>query len=182
MISSASASEGPSDASDGAQGTSAAAPKVPKRFLGSWTWVVIGVVILAVGSAVAVVWIGGLHHAPSSTSSSVVLAPSGTSYSLPIGQISGVVFSANATSTLHGSVNSSEGVQMYIMDMAQYETFGKTGNVTGYEWTSGAVRATTIYDLDVSVPTGSWILVFSDPNTGIPTGVSVYSSILLTTP
>jgi len=138
---------------------------------------VVGVTIVLAMILTAYVLTNGFHG--QTGSSEVVLVPAGTGYSLPMGQFSGTEFTATSASTISGTLNSSEGVQIYLMTPTQFEAFAKSLNVSGYVWTSGWVANESIYHLDIPVPAGQWVLAFTDPNAGLPTGVGIYTDIIL---
>lgn len=169
----------PGPTATGAEATIASSPPKRRR---EWPYVSAGVAVVVIVVAFFVAFAPGLHHELGSPPQVLVLAPSGTSYSLPQGQISGIVFQANSPSTLRGTVNSSEGFQLYIMNHTDYQILGKLDVVSGYAWTSGAIGAGSLYTLGAAVPAGPWILVFTDPNPAFPTGISVYTDVDLVTP
>jgi hypothetical protein len=133
------------------------------------------VVILA-----AYVLTGGFQGSTGSSSSSgTVLIPYGTGLSLSIGQFNGINFVITSESVIKGSLNSSRGVQIYIMTPSEFAALVKNSNVSGYEWTSGIVAVQTIYQLNVAVSPGQWVLSFVNPFPSTPTGVGFYSDVTL---
>jgi len=142
--------------------------------------IAVGVAIIVVMVVLAYLLTGGFHHAGgSSATQGRVLVPFGASYSLPNGQFDGLTFTINSTSVIQGELNSSRGVDLYVMTPTEFETLVRTLNVTGYEWASGEVADQTIYNVDVTVTAGTWILAFTPPNPNIPTGVGFYSDLTL---
>jgi len=135
------------------------------------------VVVVVVAVSIFAYAMFGIPH--SNGTSGVVLVPAGTGLSLPAGQFSGFEFTANSPSVITGTLNSSEGVQIYLMTPQEFQAFIKTTNVSGYGWTSGWVANDTIYTLDIPVPLGQWYLVLTDPNVGIPTGIGIYTDIVV---
>ena len=152
-----------------------------RRQVPMYTVVLAAVLIVLVVFAGAYVWTGGFHRTTSPSGSlGTVLLPSGSSYSIVNGQFSDVAFRINSTSVVQGQLNSSEGVLVDVMTPAEFEHMAITLNVSGYQWTSGAVADRTVYSLDVTVAPGQWFLAFLDPNASFPTGVSFYSDLTLT--
>lgn len=142
---------------------------------------VVAVLVVLIIVVAAYVFTGGFHPAKSSSSpEGIVLLPDGASYSITLGQFSGIAFHINSTSTVQGKLNSSNGVIIDLMTPAEFTHLSLYANVSGYEWSSGAVADQSIYTLDVSVPPGQWNLAFLDANVSFPTGVSFYSDLTLT--
>ncbi len=142
------------------------------------TSIYIGVAVATLVIVVVLVYsVFGVPH--SSSNSGVLLVPAGTGLSLPAGQFSGFEFTTTTASVITGSLNSSEGVQIYVMTSQEFHEYIKTSNITGYAWTSGWVANETIYNLDAPVSPGQWFLVLTDPNPGIPTGIGIYTDIVV---
>jgi hypothetical protein len=116
---------------------------------------------------------------PSAGSSAVVLVPYGTGYSLSGGEPVGITFTVSSESSIDGTLNSSRGIQIYIMTPQQFETLANYGNVSTYVWTSGRVANGMIYALHLTVSPGQWVLAFVNPNPDSPTGVGFYSNVTL---
>ncbi len=114
---------------------------------------------------------------PKTSSSGVVLGTRRDRVSLPIGQWTGTLFTANSASVITGSLNSSRGVAIYIMTQDEFATYARTLNISGYAWASGSVADQSIYDLHIPVPAGTWYIAFTDPNLNLPTGIGIYSDI-----
>jgi hypothetical protein len=111
--------------------------------------------------------------------SGIVLEPAGTGLSLPGGQYSSIAFSVSSPSVISGTLNSSEGVWIFVLTPSQLLTLARTNNVTGYQWASGMVAHESIYDLDIPIPSGAWDLVIDNPSLFLPTGVGIYTDIVL---
>jgi len=164
----------------GAQAPESAPLKVPKKGRSS-VYIGVGVAIIVVMVVLAYILTGGFHHAGgSSGTQGRVLVPFGSSYSLPSGQFDGLTFTINSTSIIQGELNSSRGVDLYVMTPTEFETLVRTLNVSGYEWASGEVADQSIYQVDITVTPGTWVLAFTPPNQYIPTGVGFYSDLTLT--
>ncbi len=140
------------------------------------SYIVVAAAIVVAVIILAIVLMGNLHHAGTSN---VVLVPAGAGYSFPVGQFAAVAFTVGSASVITGTLNSSRGVEVYLMTPQQLQAFVKATYVTGYTWGSGWVANETVYALDVPVPAGQWDLAFINPNAGIPTGVGIYTDITL---
>jgi len=150
-------------------------PRKSRVFLG----VGAGVVVVAM-VVVAFVLSGGFHFAnDASGSSATVLIPRGTSYSMIIGQFNGINFVIGSESKIQGQVNSSRGIQVYILTPAEFHDLVHNLTVGQYVWTSGIVADQVVYNLDVAVAPGQWVLSFVNPNVSFPTGVTFYSDVTL---
>lgn len=144
--------------------------------------VAVGVGIVLVVVVGAYVLTGGFQHSSSTSGGSAkILIPYGTGYSMAIGQINVVYFTAGSESRLDASLNSSEGIQIYISTPAQFQNLTNNLSAFRYFWTSGVVAVETIYDLQVNVSPGQWALSFVNPCPSTPTGVGFYSAVTLTT-
>jgi len=141
---------------------------------------------LGVGVAIVVLvvaaWglMGGFRA--NASSSTVVLVPAGTSYTLPAGQLNIVSIVLGSTGTINGTLAESFGLAIYLMTPAQLAAFVKTLKISGYEWTSGVLANNSIYGLSLIVQPGSWDIVFVNPNTDqfIPTSYGFYTDLTLT--
>ena len=152
----------------------------PRPRRSSSLMLVVGVVVVVVVMVVAYMLFAGMHSSGSSSGSKgYVLVPNGTGYSLPVGQFNGINFQVSTPSTIQGQINASRGVQVYLMTPSEYQVLVRTGNISGYNWTSGVVAYETTYTLTVPVPVGTWVLAFVDPNSVLPTGVGFYSDLTL---
>ncbi len=143
------------------------------------TYLAVGLAFILVMVLVAYAVIGEVRPAGSSGSSGTVLIPNGTGYSLVIGAFNGVNFVVSQESRITGTFNSSHGVQVYVLTPAEFQSLVKSGNVSEYVWTSGVVADQTVYQLDVTVQPGQWVLAFVNPNVSWPTGVGFYSDVVL---
>ena len=155
------------------------APETPPPRRTSSRTIVVGAVAVVVVMIVAYLLFAGMHSSGGSGSSGYVLVPDGTGYSLPVGQFNGINFEVSTPSSVHGQINASRGVQVYLMTPSEYQFLVRTLNVSGYNWTSGVVAFETTYSLTVPVPVGAWVLAFVDPNPVLPTGIGFYSDLTL---
>ena len=142
-----------------------------------WAYVVVAVVV-----AVAVVAAGyafmEMTHKSSPSSGGSVLVQAGTLLSLPPDQYDAVIFAQNSPATVVGTITNVGGAQLYIMNPAEYLNLVNTYNVTGYEWTSGPIQSDTYYQVHVTIPSGSWDLVFSNSVPGNSTAIGFYSNLV----
>lgn len=136
------------------------------------------VVIVAVAIALAYVLSGGFTHP--SGSSVEVLVPSGTAYAIPGGQFNGITLVLTAPAIVNATLINTFGLVLYTMNTTQYQSFVKTDILAGYQWTSGTIANETVYNLNLSLPAGSWVLAFVDPSQVNPTNVGFYSDLTLT--
>ena len=147
----------------------------------TYLWVGVAVIVIAM-LVVTYVLTGGFHLSSSSSGSGgKVLIPRGTSYSMIVGQFNGINFVIGSESQISGEMNSSRGIQVYIMTPAEFEYMVTNLVIGQYVWTSGVVADQTIYDIDISVQPGQWVLSFVNPSAVTPTGVTFYSDVTLTT-
>jgi len=173
----------PSGPGPGTAGTTPAAgsnsPKAPKSGRTS-IYVGVGVAVIVVMVILAWMLTNGFHPAGGSFSSSgYVLVPRGTSYSMVIGQFNGIDFHVNATSQIQGEVNSSRGIEVYILTPPEFAFLVKNLTVGQYVWSSGVVANQTVVNLNIPVEPGQWVLSFVNPNANFPTGVTFYSDLTL---
>ncbi len=118
-----------------------------------------------------------LHH--STATNSEILEPQDTSYSIPAEQFNGIAFDISTTSVVNGTFYNTYGITLYTMTPAQFETFSKTGVVSGYNWTSGRIANNTITNLNIEVPPGAWELAFVNSNLLVATSIGFYSNLTL---
>lgn len=147
----------------------------------SRTYVAVAVTIVVVVIVLAYVLTGGFQRP--SGSSTTVLVPADTVFSLPVDQFSGVSFIISTNATLNGTISESYGLQLYTMSPPQYQHLLTKGNLSGYEWTSGVLPNDTIYNIELTVPPGAWVLVFANPNnpqTLLSTSVGFFTDLTLT--
>ena len=142
-------------------------------------YLVVGVVVILAVVLSAYVVMGGLRTASSSGSTGTVLIPFGTGYSMVIGQYNGINFDISHESRITGLLNSSHGIQIYILTPSEFAYLVKNLSVSGYVWTSGVVAFQQLYQLNVAVQPGQWVLSFVNPNVSWPTGVGFYSDVVL---
>jgi len=140
-------------------------------------------IVTAAVLAVAIILTGiafgfASHKNTGSTTSTQILIPGGTYYSLPVDQFGAVIISQNTSCVVTGQVTNAGGVQFYLMTPSQYFHLVNTYNISGYAWTSGPIPSGGYYDLDLSVPAGSWDLVFGNSIPGASTAVGFYSNLV----
>lgn len=144
-------------------------------------YVGIGVAIIVVMVILAYFLTNGFHSAGgSSGTQGTVLVPRGTSYSMVIGQFNGINFHVNSSAKIQGEVNSSQGIQVYLLTPSEFQYLAKNLTVGQYVWTSGVVANQVVDELDISVQPGQWVLSFVNPNSNFPTGVTFYTNLTLT--
>jgi hypothetical protein len=161
--------------------TEEAAPRSPSPPRRTSAYVGAGVAVVVVIVALAYLLSGGFHSSHgSSGSTGTVLIPRGTGYSYSIRQFNGIVFAVTSESRIQGELNSSHGVQIYLFTPTEFQYLVRNLTVGQSEWTSGVVANATIYDLDVIVQPGSWVLSFVNPNEYLPTGIGFYTDVTLT--
>ncbi len=119
----------------------------------------------------------GVAHRGSPVSASKVLIPADSYYKLPADQFSAVAFIATEQSTLSGTFTSTAGINVYTMTPAEVVSLARTGLVSDYSWTSGHLANLTVTNLSVSVPAGSWNLVFL--NTDNPTLNPIWTNVTI---
>jgi hypothetical protein len=167
---------------EGAPSTGGVPSGKPTTLRGTPVYIGVGVAIVVVMVVLAYLLTGGFHAASkgSSGSNGTVLIPRGTGYSYVIGQFNGIVFSITSESRIQGELNSSRGIAIYIFTTAEFQYLVRNLTVGQYVWASGVVADQTIYDLNVLVQPGQWVLSFVNPNVSWPTGVGFYSDVVLT--
>ena len=130
---------------------------------------------------IVLVWAltGGLHS--NSGNSPEILVPAGSFFTLPAGQLNDVSVVVGSTATFNGTISESYGLAVYVMTPTQLASFLKSLKLAGYEWSSGNLTNDTVYTINVSVPPGSWDLVFLNPNTNIyiSTSYGFYTALTL---
>jgi len=134
--------------------------------------------IVAVGMVVLLAYAltGGFQ---SSHNGPLVLVPAGAYYTIPVGQFNAITFIVGTTSVINGTFSNAFGIVLYEMNNTQFLSYGKTNILDGYEWTSGPVAANSVYDLDLTIPPGSWALVFSNPSPINVTAIGFYTDLTL---
>lgn len=163
--------------------TSEAPPEAtprPRSIFGRRWAITLGVVaaLLVVAIVVAYAVTGGFSR--SNGPAVRILLPYGTTYEMNGGASTDFVMTVSTPSTLAGTFQTGGGIILYTMTFAQYDALVKSGNVTGYEWTSGKIAGQAYYTLDVLVPEGSWAFAFVDPSPINPTAVTFYTDVTLT--
>jgi len=123
------------------------------------------------------------HKTGSSAPAVTILAAEGTYYSIPAFQFNGVAFQNSGTAVVNGTFAVTYGLILYTMSPMQFENLTKKGIVPGYDWTSGRIGNNSIYNLNLEVQPGAWVLVFANPNTNqttlLTTLVGFYSNLTL---
>ncbi|MGP8158842.1 MAG: hypothetical protein ACLPWO_04450 [Thermoplasmata archaeon] len=109
-----------------------------------------------------------------------VILPHGTTYALGGGQSTGITMTVSTTSVLRGTFQTGAWVTLYRMTLTEYASLVKSGNVSGYEWTSGQISSQSYYNLSVSIPVGSWVVVFANPSPTLPIAVTFLTDVTLT--
>jgi hypothetical protein len=115
---------------------------------------VVAVIIVVAAIAIA----DDLHHARGT--STLLLINKGTQDLIPAGQFDSVVIDAKSASLVSGTVAIVYAVTVFTMSSAQFYYLTKNGNVSGYEWTSGAEQNVSSYELNIVIPEGISDLVF----------------------
>lgn len=95
--------------------------------------------------------------------SAILLVPKGTRDVIPAEQFDSVAIDARTDSTITGNVVILFAVDIYLMTTSQFNSYDRTLNVSGYQWTSGIMQNVTSYSLEVAVPPGLSYLVYSNP-------------------
>lgn len=144
-----------------------------------WTYIAFAVIV-AVGVVVAGYAFMATRSPGSSNSMGTVLVPAGTLYSIPVDQYNAVVFAQKSPVTVEGTLTNVGGMILYVMTPIQYLHLVNTYNVSGYEWSSGPVASDTYYQLSVTIPVGSWDLVFANSVLGNTTAIGFYSNLVET--
>lgn len=143
-----------------------------------WLYLLAVVAILVVTIVAAYVLSGGFSRP--GTSSTKVLIPAGTLDSLPVDQYDTVSFIITSNATVNGTFYNTYGIQVYAMTPAEAQSYARTGHISGYEWTSGAIANNTIYSLDVVLPAGAWYVVFVNTNPTQTCAIGFYTDLTLT--
>jgi hypothetical protein len=137
---------------------------------------VAAVAIVAIVVIAAYLATGGFqnHHG-----GPLVLVAEGAYYTIPGGQFNGITFLISATSVINGTFSNSYGIVLYEMNSTQFLSYARTNLIPGYEWTSGSIANNSVYNLDLTVPPGSWALVFANPSQVNPTAIGFYTALTL---
>lgn len=149
------------------------------KFRGRWWLEITIAVVIAVGAIVATYAVVEMSHkSPSSGSGGMVLVPAGTLYPLSPDQYDALIFAQKSASNVAGTITNAGGAQLYVMTPGEYFTLVNTYNITGYEWTSGPIATGAYYGLDVTIPVGSWDLVFASSVPDTATAIGIYSNLV----
>lgn len=119
----------------------------------------------------------GFH--PASKSTTDVLLPKDSYYSLPGNQYNAIDFITKATSRITGTFTNTLGVIVYILDPVQLMALNHNGTVGSYQWSSGLIANLTVDNLTVVVAPGQWALTFFNPNVLNTTIVGFYTPLIL---
>jgi hypothetical protein len=146
------------------------------------TWVYVGIAIVVV-LVVVVSAVGLTMWGPSkgASGSRTVIEPAGTLDVLVADQYDAVVIAQHSASTVQGTITNIGGAQVYVMTPGEYFVLVNTYNITGYEWTSGPIPSDTYYNLAVTIPVGSWDLVFASSVPGTNVTIGFYSDLVAIT-
>lgn len=140
--------------------------------------IAVAVIVVAV---FLVFWVlmGGFQSNPAS--STVVLVPAGTYYTVAANQLNEIGIVVNTAATINGTIAETYGLGIYLMTPTQLAEFVKTLQISGYVWTSGNLTNNTIYRLNLAIQPGSWDLVFVNPNSNIyiTTSYGFYTDLTL---
>ncbi len=161
-------SQGKTITGEGATGTASspspitgvhAPPRVRQKTLLT-TVIAVAAAVVVVGAAFVLTDGFGLARGSSVTT----LIPYHDYYSLAGGQFNAVAFQAHQASKINGTFTNSNGVTVYMMTPSELEYLAVKAVVNGYTWTSGRIANLTNYNLDISVASGEWDLVFLNPD------------------
>ncbi len=141
-------------------------------------YVGVAVAIAVVAIVLAYALTAGFQH--TSGPAAQVILPHGTTYALGGGQSTGITMTVSTTSVLRGTFQTGAWVTLYRMTLTEYASLVKSGNVSGYEWTSGQISSQSYYNLSVSIPVGSWVVVFANPSPTLPIAVTFLTDVTLT--
>ena len=136
-------------------------------------------VVVAVALGSGVYFLTTFHHG-SSGSGKLVLEKEGSYYTMPVGQFNGITFIVNESSIINGTFFNTYGVDLFQMTPTQYLEFTRTTHLSGYEWNVN-VTAETIYNLDLTVQPGAWVIAFVNPSPTQTTLVGFYTDLTLST-
>jgi hypothetical protein len=135
-------------------------PKSTKTPGGWKIWVVIALTILIVGGAVGYATLVAPGPKPT------VLVAKGTGVEIPAGDYYVGTLKLGNSATLSGSLQSQDGIVVYVMDETIYGVFQSTGRTAGSEWSSSVIHNGSFA---VTIGAGTWMVVFEGPNPQLPT-------------
>lgn len=134
---------------------------VPKK-KGKKKWIAIGIVV------VLVIVVAAIELSPKSDN----LVSPGQLETLTAGQYYAVHFTASASGTITGQVNATNGVTVYIMDQATYNSDVNAGSFSSYSFTSGKVSSGSF---NTNLGSGTWYVVFDNSNLLTSSSVDIVS-------
>jgi hypothetical protein len=139
--------------------------------------------LLAVGVVAVIVVVAALgllfHPHPSTAPSNgngTILAPAGTSWGIQAEQFEAISFDAAQSTQVTTQFSTSFNISVYVMSQSELESFSVTNNISGYEWYSGVVPTLNI---DHTVSSGDWALVFYDASPVRATNVLLLSPVVI---
>lgn len=124
----------------------------------STVYLLITSVVLVVIVVAALALTGVFHRGNASTSTLLVVM--GTRDLIPASQFDSVVINAKTASEITGMVAVVFAVNVYTMNISQFNDLVKMGSVSGYETTSGMIENTTSHNINLVVRAGISYLVF----------------------
>jgi hypothetical protein len=104
------------------------------------------------------------------------LAGLGSVYNVPPGGYEAVHFTITRSGEVTGSVASSSPMTVYLMGPGEFTSFSANASHTGSTWSSGVTEGTTI---DVSVPSGTWYLLFVPATSSAALQVQVTQALVV---
>ncbi len=146
-------------------------PKSTKTPGGWKIWVVIALTLLIVGGAVGYATLVGSGAKPT------VLVAKGTGVKIPAGDYYVGTLKLSKSATLSGTLQSQDGIVVYVMDQVIYGVFQSTGRTSGAQWSSAVIHNGAF---DVSLGAGTWMVVFEGPNPQLPTEFLATSAVSAT--
>lgn len=105
---------------------------------------------------------------------SIVIIPAGMSYQLPAAAFEDVVFQLTMTASVSGAFSANGNVTAIILTTMEFVSFESTGSATGASWGSGPAPGGV---LGVTLPAGTYYLVFANLEGHAPAMVHVVSGI-----
>jgi hypothetical protein len=157
--------------------SSAAAPAERAERPPSWLrskgpWIVLAIVVAGLLVLVAS---SNLHLFGSSRVATI--QASGTERNIPSGYYWAIGFTISTSASVTGSVQATNGVEIYVLNPTNYQSFVRTSFTSGAAWTSGPLSDASF---SVSLGPGTWYMVFESPDPAIPTSVLLTSDLIAT--